>query len=288
MNATKGITLGAAMMALALSLGCGDSGSSGGSSSTPPAQSVSAAQKGSAASNTGTKTVEEATNALLNAGTNGATATTQTASGGAQSPSPTFNFQATVSVVVDFDVLDGEGQDAFPNVSGQLQVDATGSVTGDPSGGTANYSVETEWLTDGVFTDPACGTQATIASGSGLSYTLVVEWTYTDSLHWSVQATSDFSANRTVTVTQSGGTWTATGTVERHATASISRSGDTWTVSLGVSGQRTLIVTNGIETHTVVIDVQAIDRIFITVDGVTFGPYTAGQIWAWWHFHCEL
>ena len=288
MNATKGMTLGAAMMALALSLGCGDSGGGGGASSTPPAEKAGAAQKANTASNTGTKTVEEATNALLNSGTNGATSSAKSAPGGAQAESPSFNFQATVTVVVDFDALDGNGEDAFPNVSGQLQVDADGSVTGNASAGTANYAVVTTWLTDGVFTDPACGAQATIAEGSGLSYTLVVEWTYTDSTHWSVEATSDFSANRTVTVTHGGETWTATGTVERHATASISRSGETFTFSLGVSGQRTLIVTNGIETHTVVIDVQAIDRIFITVDGVTFGPYTAGQIWAWWHFHCEL
>ncbi len=287
MKATKGMTMGAAMAALALALGCGDSGGSSGSSGAPPAEAASAAQKANTASTTATQTVEASSDAIVDAGTHGATSTKST-SGGSQAPSPTFNFQASASVVVDFDVLDGSGQDAFPNISGQLQVDATGSVTGDPSAGRASYSVQTNWLTDGVFTDPACGAQATIAAGSGLSYSLAVEWVYTDSLNWSVEAVSDFSAARTVTVVHGGETWTANGTVERHATATVSRSGGAYTISFGVTGQRTIVITDGVETHTVVIDVQAPDRILITVDGVTYGPYTAGQIWWWWHFTCEL
>jgi len=286
MATTRWTTLGAAAIALALVLGCGDTGS-GGSSGAPPAEAAAAAQKANTAGSTATLTAQASSDAVLNSGTNGATST-KSSSGGSQAPSPTFNFQATVSVVVDFDALNASGQDAFPNVTGLLQVDATGSVTGDATSGDAAYSVQTNWLTDGVFTDPVCGAQATIAAGSGLSYSLSVGWLYVDSLNWSVQASSDFSAARTVTVTDDGETWTANGTVQRHASWSIVRAAGAYTVSWSFSGQRTIVVTDGVETHTVVIDVQALDRIFITVDGVTYGPYTALQIYLWWRFDCQL
>lgn len=286
MNATRGMTLGAAAVALALALGCGESGG-GGSSGAPPAETASAAQKGNTAGNTATQTAQASSDALLSAGTNGATST-KAQSDGAQAPSPTFNFQASVSVVVDFDMLNASGQDAFPNVTGRLQVDATGSVTGDAVSGDALYTVQTNWLTDGVFTDPACGAQATVAAGSGLSYSLAVGWMYVDSLNWSVQASSDFSATRTATVTDDGETWTANGTVQRHAAWSVVRAAGAYTVTWSFTGQRTIVITDGVETHTVVVDVQALDRILITVDGVTYGPYTALQIYLWWRFTCEL
>ena len=286
MATTRWTTMGAALLALALALGCGDTGS-GGSSGAPPAEEAAAAQKANSAGSTATQTAQASSDAVLSAGTNGATST-KSSSGGSQAPSPTFNFQAAVSVVVDFDALNGSGQDAFPNVTGRLQVDATGSVTGDATSGDAAYSVQTNWLTDGVFTDPACGAQATIAAGSGLSYSLSVGWLYVDSLNWSVQASSDFSAARTVTVTDDGETWTANGTVQRHASWSIVRSAGAYTVSWSLTGQRTIVVTDGVVTHTVVIDVQALDRIFITVDGTTYGPYTALQIYLWWRFDCQL
>lgn len=286
MATTRWTTLGAAMLALGLALGCGDTGS-GGSSGAPPAEAAAAAQKANSAGSTATQTAQASSDAVLNSGTNGATSTPST-SGGAQAPSPTFNFQASVNVVVDFDALNPSGQDAFPNVTGRLRVDATGTVTGDATSGDALYTVQTSWLTDGVFTDPVCGAQATIAAGSGLSYSLSVGWMYVDSLNWSVQASSDFSATRTVTVTDDGETWTANGTVQRHASWSIVRAAGAYTVSWSLTGQRTIVVTDGVETHTVVIDVQALDRIFITVDGTTYGPYTALQIRLWWRFECEI
>jgi hypothetical protein len=286
MAITRWTTTAAALAALVLALGCGEGGGSS-SSGAPPAEAASAAQKAGPASGTATQTAQASSDALLNAGTNGATSTKAQA-GGAQAPSPTFNFQASVSVVVDFDALDDSGQDAFPNVSGRLQVDATGTVTGDATSGDATYAVQTNWLTDGVFSDPACGAQATVAAGSGLSYTLLVGWMYVDSLNWSVQASSDFSAARTVTVTHGGETWTANGTVDRHAAWSIVRAAGAYTVSWSFTGQRTIVITDGVETHTVGVDVQALDRILITVDGVTYGPYTALQVLVWWRFDCEL
>jgi hypothetical protein len=281
----KGMTMAAAAAVLAIGLGCGDSGG-GSSGGGPSASQTAAAQKAGAAGTSADDTVAASTDAILAAGSNGATSA-KSVSGGAQAPSPTFNFQGSVSVVVDFDAQDGLGNDLFPNVQGKLQVDAAGSVSGDPSAGTATYSVQTEWLTDGIFTDPVCGAEATVGTGSGLSYSLTVEWIYTDSVNWSIQAVSDFSAARTVTVTHDGQTWTVTGTVERHATAAITRSAGAFSVVVTVTGNRTVIVSDGVETHTVVIDVQAIDKIFITVDGVTFGPYTALQIRRAWHFDCQ-
>ncbi len=286
MRTLRRTTSGAALLALALSLGCGDSGG-GGPSGAPPAEDAAAAQKANTAASTASLAAQASSDAVLDAGTNGATSS-KASSGGAQAPSAPFNFQGTLSVVVDFDAPDASGQDAFPNVSGRLRVDASGSVTGDASSGDAVYAVQTSWLSDGIFTDPVCGAQATVAAGSGLSYSLSVSWLYVDSLNWSVQASSDFSASRTVTVTDDGETWTANGTVQRHAAWSIARAAGAWTISWSITGQRTIVVTDGTETHSVVIDVQALDRIFITVDGTTYGPYTVLQIRRWWLFHCEV
>jgi hypothetical protein len=47
------------------------------------------------------------------------------------------------------------------------------------------------------------------------------------------------------------------------------------------------VVTSGGESHSVIIDVQAIDQIVITVDGVAYGPYTVVQVKAIFQADCQ-
>ena len=273
----------AGLLALGMAVGCGDSGSSG---AAPTAAQKSMAQTGDAGSSAIERTNEASNEAVVESGAPGSTSA-KTGSSKSYTGSTIINYQATVNVTVDLDVLNGQGQDTFPNATGKFNVTANGAVNGDGMNGTATYDVTVTWVTDGVFTDPTSGDVATVASGSNWTYDLAIQWTKVDDLNWSIQATSDVSGSLNATVVHDGKTWTVTGTVARHAAASFSRTAGNWAWSFGVNGSRTLVVSDGTDTHTVVVTMAALDHILIEVDGVVFGPYTAFQVWWWWHFDCN-
>jgi hypothetical protein len=275
------------LLALAAAAGCGDGGGGGGSSAVAPSLEVQqASQSADAAGQAQEQTVEIATDAVVESGAPGSTSQ-KTGGPVSTGPSATFNFQASVSVTVDLDALNASGQDKYPNATGRFTVNATGSVVGTNLAGQADYTCQVQWITDGVFTDPVCGASATIAAGSQRSYTLHVEWSWTDDFNWSVQARSDLNGQAQGSVTNGSQTWTFTGTVERHATASFSRTAGTWSFAFSIAGERTLVITSGSVTHTVVIQVLDLDRILITVDGVTFGPLTWIQVRILFGFDCR-
>ena len=278
--ATKNGWLAAVLM-VGMAVGCGEGGSSSGA---PSAAAKAEGQKANTASSTVAKTEEAATNALIESGAPGATSgKTQKA----YAAGTTINYQASVTVTVDLDMLNDAGQDAFPNATGQFTASANGTVIGDAMNGEVTYNVSVEWITDGVFTDPACGATATIATGSDWNYSLRIQWAKTDDLNWSISAVSDVNGALNATVVHDGTTWTVTGTVTRHASLSLSRTNGNYAFSFGIQGEHTVVVTNGIETHTVISTMKALDHIVIEVDGVTYGPYTLAQILWWWAMHCN-
>jgi hypothetical protein len=271
----------AAVLVVGMAVGCGEGGSSG---ATPSASEKSQAQNAGSASSTVAKTEEAATNAVIESGAPGSTSAKSQKS---YAGGTTINYQASVTVTVDLDGLNGSGQDAYPNATGKFTVTANGTVIGDGMNGEITYDVHVKWDTDGVFTDPACGTTATIASGSNWNYDLKIQWAKTDDLNWSISATSDVDGSLNATVLHDGVTWTVTGSVTRHAALSLSRTNGNYAFSFGIQGNHTVVVTNGIETHTVVSIMKALDHITIEVDGITYGPYTLAQILWWWAFHCN-
>jgi hypothetical protein len=281
--ATKNLWL-AGLLAVGMAVGCGGEGGSSGAQ--PTQQQKSMAQTADAGSSAIELTNEAATDSVVEAGAPGSTSA-KTGSSKSYAAGTTINYQATVNVTVDLDVLNGQGQDAFPNATGKFSVVANGAVTGNGMNGTVTYDVTVTWVTDGVFTDPVSGDVATVASGSNWTYDLAIQWTKVDDLNWSIQATSDVSGSLNATVLHEGKTWTVTGTVARHAAAAFSRTAGNWAWSFGVNGSRTLVVTDGTETHTVVVTMSALDHVTIEVDGVVYGPYTAFQVWMWWHFDCN-
>ena len=282
--ATKNLHgLWAAVLVLGVAVGCGDGGGGSSAPAPNPAQQ-SATQVANSASSPVTKSTEAATDALVEAGSPGATSS-KTGSTGSSTAGGTINFQASVSLTVDLDAPNSSGQDAHPNASGIFQVNATGSITGDSMNGEAQYNVTVTWQTNGVFTDPVCGAQATVLAGSQISYSLTIQWSKTDDLNWSIQATYDVSGSASGTVSHGGHLWNVTGSVTVHASATFSRSAGTYSFTFSINGQRTITIDDGVESHTVTITMEALDRLFITVDGVTFGPYTLAQIW--WIFHCD-
>jgi hypothetical protein len=279
--------LWAAILALGLAVGCGGgNGESASPAPAPTASQTAAAQNSNTASSPVTQSAEYATDALVESGAPGSTSA-KTGSTGSAAPSGTINYQASVSLTVDLDAPNSSGQDAHPNASGVFQVNATGSITGDSMNGQAQYSVQVIWQTNGVFTDPVCGAQATVLAGSQITYSLTIQWSKTDDFNWSIQATYDVNGSASGTVSNGGHLWNVSGSVTVHASATFSRTAGTYSFTFSINGQRTITVDDGVESHTVTITVEALDRIFINVDGVVFGPYTAAQIWWIFHFNCR-
>jgi hypothetical protein len=281
--ATKNGWLAAVLM-VGMAVGCGESGTSGG---TPTESQKAAAQNAGTGSSTVAKTQDAANDAIVESGAPGSTAA-KSGSQKSYTGGTAISYAASVTLTVNLDVLNDQGQDAFPNATGSFKVTANGTVTGDGMNGQVTYDVHVEWLTDGVFTDPACGTSATIATGSNWNYDLQIQWAKTDDLNWSISASADVAGALNATVTQDGVTWTVTGTVTRHASLSFSRTNGNYAFTFGINGQHTAVVTNGIETHTVVSTMSALDHIIIEVDGVAFGPYTLAQILWVWGYHCAM
>jgi hypothetical protein len=277
----------AAILVVGFAVGCGDNGGSGGASSTagPSAAQKSSGQTANAAATSVSVTQDAANDALVESGAPGSTSAKSAQK--SSTAGTTINYQASVTVTVDLDMLNGQGQDAFPNASGQFKVEANGSVTGNAMAGEVTYTVKVTWITDGHFTDPVCGDSATVAAGSNWSYSLLIQWNKVDDLNWSIQASSDVNGALNATVTHNLKTWTVTGTVTRHAALSFSRTAGNYAFAFSINGQRTVVITDGTETHTVVSTMTALDHIVIEVDGVAYGPYTLAQILWWWAFDCK-
>jgi hypothetical protein len=285
--ATKN-TWWAAILVVGMAVGCGGSNSGGGSSATQPtAQQKAAVQPTSPATNSVTVTQDVANDAIVENGAPGSTTAKTGTSSASATAGTTINYQASLSITVDLDMLNSSGQDMFPNASGKFKIDASGTVTGDAGSGQVTYDVHVTWITDGQFTDPVCGESATIASGSNWNYSLVIQWSKTDDLNWSISATADVNGALNATVTRNLTTWNVTGTVTRHASLSFSRTAGNFAFQFSINGQWTLVVTSGTETHTVVVTMTALDNIMIEVDGALFGPYTAAQVLLWWAFECK-
>jgi len=269
----------AAVLALGLAVGCDQE-----MGIAPSASQKMQAQVADSGSASVGKTVDVSSNAVIEAGAPGSTAAK---SGAQKTGGASISFQASVNVTVDLDAQNGSGQDLFPNASGQFSVAATGTASGNSSDGQMSYAVHVVWLTDGSFTDPACGASATVAQGSVLDYTLVVHWHVQDDLNWSIQATANVTGSASGSVSAGGGSWTVSGSVTHHSSAVFSCVAGTYSFTFSINDQRTLTISNGSETHTVVITATAIDHIVIEVDGVSFGPYTLAQVLSVFGFNCN-
>jgi len=276
----------AALAALGMTIGCGDSGGGGSSSPNVSAEQAEAVQMSDGASDASSQTMHAANDGIVNSGSGGAVAAKGQPGLGAASGG-SFSFQANLNFTLDLDDTDAQGADRFPHATGRLQIVASGSVSGNGNAGNATYDVETTWLTEGVFTDPVSGCVAKMAAGSGLAYDLSVSWSYTDELNWSIHAESNLSGNHTVTVIKGPETFTAAASGSRHVEASFTRTPSSFTIAYSVEGTRTVTLSNGAETRVVVVDVDGLDKITITVDGVVYGPYTAVQIRRFFNCHID-
>jgi hypothetical protein len=276
---------GVAALMIAFAIGCGEGGS-GGSKITPNETQQAQAQVADAGSAGTEVSMDAANDALVEAGAPGST-TAKTGATTLSTGGTSIDYHASVTLTVDLDMLNGSGQDKYPNASGKFTVAANGSIVGDAFAGEITYDVTVTWITDGTFTDPVCEKSLTVNSGSHWSYSLKIVWTKVDELNWSIQADAQVDHAVSGVVTKGPKSWTVSGTLTRHASVSFTRVAGAYTFSWGINGERTVIVSDGVETHTVVFTMSALDHVVVTVDGVAFGPYTAAQVWWFFHLDCK-
>jgi hypothetical protein len=272
----------AALVAVGMAIGCGEGGGGNPGPSASPEQKTAAQTAGTGGSSL-TQTQDAANDAIVESGAPGST-TAKTGVSKSSTAGTTINYQASVTVTVDLDMLNSSGQDMFPNASGQFKVEANGSVTGNAAAGQVAYDCHVTWLTPGVFNDPACGKTATVATSTNWNYTLLIQWAKTDDLNWSIQATSDVAGDLEATVTHGSKTWTVTGTVTRHASLAFSRTAGNYSFAFGINGQHVVVIDDGSVSHTVISTMSALDHVIIEIDGVAFGPFTVAQILWWFAF----
>jgi hypothetical protein len=264
----------AAIAGLACLAGCGSTGSS---SAKPSADQSATAQDSATSLAALDRTTDVANLAIINDGTHGAARS----NGLATLAETSFTFSADGSATIDLDGTDGAGHDLYPNASGTFTVTWHGSVVASqPTGsaGVADYAVSVHYDTACVFTDPRCAKTATIAAGATLAYAAELSWNRVSDAQWTVDAQTDHSADGfSLTVQDHDVTTTVAVDGSRHATGHLAYSGGTLSASKTVVAHWTVDITRGAEHHTVVWDRPELNQIWITVDGVKYGPYTLAE-----------
>ncbi len=213
----------------------------------------------------------------------------------AKAASAGFTFATSGTVTVNLDELTSGGADRYPNASGTFSVvyDSSGNggpVVGSPVGsaGIVAYTVTVTALTDCIFTDPRCSAATTIISGASYSYDVEVVWNWTDANHWTLHSDVDLvSSGLSGTGTRPGVTWTASLSGSRHAVTGLTYTAGTLAITRTVVADWTVNTVRNGTPHTVVWHRPELDRIFVTVDGTTYGPYTVGQVWWYWNVSCH-
>jgi len=194
---------------------------------------------------------------------------------------PAFDFAAAVDVIFDFDALDADGLDSFPNASGQIHVTATGTQTGSPESGDASFSASVVADTDLTMTNPDTGVETTIPAGASWSYLLTVVWTATDADNWTVTATATTNVDvQDVTVDNGGAIVTVDVLGQREVVSSFSRANKKPSHERSFDGSLTTTVDDGTTVETVVVAYDKPGKVLISVLGHVFGPMSEGQVLA--------
>jgi hypothetical protein len=259
---------------LVVPAGCGGDGGDSG----PSDRQIFLVQKSAEASGAVSAVLEAANEGIL-ASKSGASAPGPHAVPVFPGATPAFDFAASVDVTFDFDALDEDGLDRFPNGSGQIHVTATGAQTGDPSAGDASFSAAVEADTDLVLTNPDTGVETTIPAGASWSYLLTVAWAVTSSESWTVTATATTNIDvPDVTVDDGGAIATIDILGQREVVSSFTRTGGKLTHERSFEGSLTTTVDDGASVESVVVVYDKPGKVRITVLGHVFGPMTEGQV----------
>jgi len=274
-------TLLALTAVLALPVGCGGDG---GSDSGPTSREVFLVQRSASASGAVSQVNEAAGDGILSSSGSGSSAPGPHAVPVFPGATPAFDFAAAVDVVFDFDALDADGNDRFPNLSGQIHVTATGTETGTPEAGEATFSATVDTVTDITSTDPDTGTETTIPAGGSWSYLLTVVWTMTDSDNWTVTATATANIDvPNVTVDDGATILTIDVLGQREVVSSFSREAGKLSHARSFQGSLATTVDDGSTTETVTIVFDKPGKVWISLLGHVYGPLSEGQVNSLFH-----
>src|SRR5262245_15418841 len=256
---------------LALPVGCGDDGGSAGLSG-PSEHDVLLVQKAAAAVGAVGRATEIASDAIV------LSAPGSSSPGPAVLPTfpgatPSFDYGADVDFVIDFDALDPDGNDLFPDATGQVHVTASGTDSDTPDAGEATFSAAITAETDLIFTDPGTGMLTGIPAGDSWSYSLTVTWSRSDHRNWTVTATSLTNLNF-VDIAVFDGTSIVTVDIvgEREVVATRTREDGKLTQERTIEGSLVVTTDDGTTVETVIIDYVNPGKVQITVAGRAFGP----------------
>ena len=192
---------------------------------------------------------------------------------------PAFDFAAAIDETFDFDALDADGNDSFPDASGQIHVTATGTETGDPSAGDATFSATVDVVADVSMTDPDTGVITTIPSGASWSYVLTVVWTMTDSENWEVTATATTSLDvQDVSVDDAGVITTVDVVGQREVVSSRARTNKKSSHERSFDGTLTTTVDDGTTVETVVFVWDKPGHVSISVLSTHFKDLSEGDV----------
>ena len=265
-----------------LAVGCGGEGGGGAADSGPGSQSVFLVQRAASASNAITSILEAANEGILAANPNAGSP----APGPHPVPvfpgaTPAFDFAAAIDKTFDLDAEDEDGNDRFPDASGEFHVTATGTETGDPSAGEATYLATVEVETDIETTDPDTGVVTTIPAGATWSYLLTVEWTMTDGENWEVTATATTTIDvEDVTVDDGDTVVTVDVEGDREVVSSRARTNKHPSHFRSFTGTLSTTVDDGETVETVDFEFTKPGHVSISVLSVKFKSLSEGQLLA--------
>ncbi|HEY3227391.1 MAG TPA: hypothetical protein VGK61_10410 [Planctomycetota bacterium] len=265
---------------LVLPVGCGGDGGSG---KGPSDYEIFLVQRSASASGAVSQAIEAGNAGILSSGS-GSSAPGPHAVPVYPGATPAFDFAADVDVILDFDALDADGNDRFPNASGQIHVTATGTKTGTTDAGDASFSATIAAVTDLTLTDPESATQTTVPSGASWSYLLTVVWSQTDADNWTVTATATTNIDvPNVTVDDGVTILTINVLGQREVVSSFTRTAGRLTHERTFQGSLTTTVDDGTTTETVTILFDKPGKVTISVLGHVFGPMSEGKVFALFH-----
>jgi hypothetical protein len=275
-------TLLALAAILALPSGCGDEGGSA-AAPGPTDHEVFLVQRAASAAGSIGQTTEAASDAIVFSapGTSSPGPMAVPIYPGA---TPAFDYGADVDFVLDFDALDPDGNDLFPNSTGQVHITAVGTDSDTPDAGEATYSAAI--ATDSVvtFTDPGTGTVTTIPAGASWSYLLTVTWSRSDDRNWTVTATTLTTIDFTGLVVDDGiSTLNVDIVGEREVVSTRTRDGGKLTHERTFQGSLTITADDGTTVETVTIDYLKPGHVRITAAGNVFGPMDEARTRALFH-----
>lgn len=189
-----------------------------------------------------------------------------------------LNFKNSYDFEVDLDAQ-VQGEDLFPNATGVLSVQATGSL--DLGAKTLTLdSVTVTVLTEVALTDPDNpGASAIIAQGDAIQYSLAITWSFTTLQTWTVNAEANIETTGfAVTLSEDDETMSASATMDLIVYTTVDSVSGVKTVSTEVSGTWQVDWTDGDDSNSVEIEIVSKDEIYLTVGKMEFGPLSTEEL----------